>query len=242
MTIEFGLLVVAAYLLGSIPTAYLIARWRRGIDIRQYGSGNVGAANVLAAVSKRWSILVTIFDIGKGALAVWLAQRLGLEAYQQVIVGLITIIGHNWSIFLRFQGGRGVFTSLGVITMLSWKLGLIVMVVSYLFAPFRQLPFGVTLALASLPVFSWFLSQPLGITERLPITLGFIAIFLLGLTKRLIVPKTPLSESVSRSQLLINRLLFDRDIRDRRAWISQTRPEVSSMEQPPEPEGESGEH
>lgn len=242
MTIEFGLLVVAAYLLGSIPTAYLIARWRRGIDIRQYGSGNVGAANVLAAVSKRWSILVTIFDIGKGALAVWLAQRLGLEAYQQVIVGLITIIGHNWSIFLRFQGGRGVFTSLGVITMLSWKLGLIVMVISYLFAPIRQLPFGVTLGLASLPVFSWLLSQPLGITERLPITLGFIAIFLLGLSKRLIVPKTPLSESVSRSQLLINRLLFDRDIRDRKAWISQTRPEVGSMEQPPEPEGESGEH
>lgn len=242
MTIEFGLLIVAAYLLGSVPAAYLVAKWSRGIDIRQYGSGNVGAANVLTTVSKRWSILVTIFDIGKGALTVWLAQRLGLEVYQQVTVGIITIIGHNWSIFLRFQGGRGVFTSLGVITMLSWKLGLIVLVMPSLFAPIRQLPFGVTLGLVSLPVFSWFLSQPLGIAERLPITLGLVVIFLLGLAKRLVVPKTPLSESVSRSQLLINRLLFDRDIRDRKAWIRQTRPEVSSMEQPPEPEAESGEH
>ena len=74
MSVEFILLVIGAYLLGSVPAAYIIARWRRGIDIREYGSGNVGAANVLAAVSKWWSIPVTIFDIGKGVLTVWIAQ------------------------------------------------------------------------------------------------------------------------------------------------------------------------
>lgn len=223
MIIEFILLILGAYLLGSVPAAYLVAKWRRGIDIRQYGSGNVGAANISATVSKRWSIPVTIFDIGKGALAVWIAQRLGLEAYQQVTVGICTIIGHNWPIFLRFRGGRGVFTSLGVITMLSPKLGLIILVMPYLFAPIRQVAFGVTLALFSLPFFSWFLSEPLDIEKRLPITLGFVALALIGLLRRLMAPRTPLSKSVHPVELVFNRLLFDRDIRDRKAWISQSR-------------------
>ncbi|MFC1929191.1 glycerol-3-phosphate acyltransferase, partial [Chloroflexota bacterium] len=144
MIIEFVLLILGAYLLGSVPTAYLIARWRRGIDIRQYGSGNVGAANVLATVSKRWSIPVTIFDIGKGALTVWVAKLLfpDIPAYQ-ITAGIITIIGHSWPIFLRFKGGRGVFTTLGVITMLSPKLGLITLVLAYSLAPLRQLALGV---------------------------------------------------------------------------------------------------
>ena len=219
MIIEFVLLLLAAYLLGSVPAAYLVTKLSRGIDIRQYGSGNVGAANVLAVVSKKWTIPVTIFDIGKGALTVWVAQLLGLGAAQQVIVGIVTVIGHNWPIFLRFRGGRGVFTLLGVITMLSPKLGLTVLVMSYLLAPLRQLALGVFLALVSLPIFSWLLSQPLGIEERLPVTLGFVALSLMGLSRRLVTPRTSLTASVSRRQLFINRLLFDRDIRDREAWI-----------------------
>jgi len=209
-----------------------VAKWRRGIDIRQYGSGNVGAANVLAVVSKRWSIVVTIFDVGKGALTVLVAQQLlGLGVAQQVAVGIATIIGHNWPVFLRFQGGRGIFTSLGVITMFSPKLGLIVLVMSYLLAPFRQVSLGVSLSLVSLPILRWFLSQPLGIEERLPVTLGFVVLALIALSRRLTVPRTALSESVSPLQLFINRLLFDRDIRDRKAWISQTRSEIGLMEQ-----------
>lgn len=233
MAIGFILLALAAYLLGSIPTAYLITRWRRGIDIRQYGSGNVGASNVSAVVSKRWSIPVTVFDIGKGALTVGVARLLGLGAAEQVTVGIIAVIGHNWPVFLRFQGGRGIFTTLGVITMLSWKLGLIVLVVSYALAPLRQLSLGVFLALASLPIFSWFLSQPLDIEARLPITLGLAVLALVGLSKRILAPRTALTESVPPVKLFFNRLFFDRDIRDRKAWISRTPPEISSMEQPP---------
>jgi len=232
MTIGFILLALGAYLLGSVPAAYLVARWRRGIDIRQYGSGNVGAANVLAAVSKRWTIPVSIFDIGKGALTVWIAQLLGLGAAQQVTVGILTVIGHNWPIFLRFKGGRGVFTTLGVITMLSPKMGLIILIMPYTLAPLRQVSLGVFVTLVSLPFFSWFLSQPLDIEARLPVTLGFIVLALIGLSKRLLAPKTALSESVHPAELFINRLLFDRDIRDRKAWISQTRSGLSSTEQP----------
>ncbi len=238
MLIKFIPMIIGAYLLGSMPTAFLVAKWRRGIDIRQHGSGNVGAANVLATVSKRWSIVVTIFDVGKGALVVWVAQRLELGVAQQVTVGITAIIGHNWPIFLRFQGGRGIFTSFGVITMLSPKLGLIALVFSYLFAPFHLLPLGVIIALIAIPILSWVLSQPLGIEEPLPITLGFLVILLIALTRRLAAPRSPISASLSAGELIINRLLFDRDIRDRKTWISQTRSEADSIEQPIEQEGE----
>ncbi len=221
MAIEFILLILGAYLLGSVPAAYLAARWSKGIDIRKHGTGKVGAANVLSAASKWLAIPVAIFDIGKGALTVWVAQLLGLGAAEQITVGVMTVIGHNWPVFLRFQGGRGVFTSLGVITMLSPWLGLIGLVIGYALIPLRQVALGVFLALVSLPFFSWFLSQPLDIEERLPITLGFVALASTGLLKRLVASRTSLSKSVPRGELFINRLLFDRDIRDRRAWISR---------------------
>jgi len=228
MSIEFILLIIGAFLLGSVPAAYLAVKWSRGIDIRKAGTGTVGAANVFRLAPKWVAIPVTIFDIGKGALTVWVAQLLGLGAAEQVIVGAVTVIGHNWPVFLRFQGGRGVFTSLGVITMLSPWLGLIILVMAYALAPLRQVALGVLLALVSLPIFSWFLSQPLGIEERLPVTLGFVALALIGLSKRLVVPRTPLSKSVAPGQLIINRLLFDRDIRDRKAWIRQPPKDSSS--------------
>ncbi len=236
MLIKFIPLIIGAYLLGSMPSAYLVARWRRGIDIRQYGSGNVGASNVLAVVSKRWSIVVTIFDIGKGALMVWIAQLLGLGVAQQATVGLAAVIGHNWPVFLRFQGGRGIFTSLGIIAVLEPWLGLIALVFPYLFAPIRQLSLGVGLALVILPITSWFASQPLGIAEPLPVTISLIVLILIVMVRRLSAPRSPLSASVSTGELIINRILFDRDIRDRKVWISQSRSQVSPTEQPPEQE------
>lgn len=221
MIIEFLLLCIGAYLLGSVPFAFLLAKWFYGIDIRQHGTGKVGAANVLRVASKWLAVPVAIFDIGKGALMVWAAQLLGMEAAVQVTVGLITIVGHNWPVFLRFRGGRGIFTSLGVITMLSPWLGLIILVIPYLFAPIRQVAFGVFLALLSLPFFSWFLSQPLNIDERLPVTLGFVVLSLMAFLKRLATPRTELSQSVPLAELLFNRLLFDRDIRDAKVWTQR---------------------
>ena len=223
MSIEFALLIIASYLLGSVPAAYLLAKWFYGIDIRKQGTGKIGASNVLRLTSIWLAIPVAIFDIGKGALMVWAAQLLGLGAVEQITVGVITIIGHNWPIFLGFKGGRGVFTSLGVITILSPWLGLIIFVTPYLFAPIRQVAFGVFVDLVSLPFLSWFLSQPLGISieDRLPITLGFIAMALIGLLKRLVAPRTELSKSVPPGELIINRLLFDRDIRDAKVWTER---------------------
>ena len=110
--IHFILLIIAAYLMGSVPTAYLAARLSRGIDIRKYGSGNVGATNLLRFTSKRVAIPVIIFDIFKGMAMVWVARLLGLDVTQQVVVGVIAIIGHNWPVFLCFNGGRGMRISL----------------------------------------------------------------------------------------------------------------------------------
>jgi len=221
MTIEFIFLCVGAYLLGSVPFAFLLAKWFYGIDIRQHGTGKIGAANVLRVASKWLAVPVAVFDIGKGALVVWIAQLLGMGAAAQVTAGIIAVVGHNLPIFLRFRGGRGVFTSLGVITMLSPWLGLIILIMPYLFAPIRQVAFGVFLALLSLPFFSWFINQPLGIDERLPVTLGFIVLLLMAYFKRLAVPRTELSKSVPLPELLFNRLLFDRDIRDARVWTQR---------------------
>ena len=223
MAIEFGLLTLGAYLLGSVPAAYLAAKWSQGIDIRQCGDGNVGSTNLMRLTSKRIAIPVVIFDLGKGALMVWIAQLLGLDIPQQVTVGLAAVIGHNWPVFLRFNGGRGIFTTLGIIFILvprPW-LGLIALIIAYGMAPFRQLALGTIIAVASLPIFSWFLPQLFGIEKPLPITLGFVAIFLLVVIRRLTTPRTIFTASVTLRQLFVNRLLFDRDIRDRKVWINQ---------------------
>jgi len=230
VAVEFWLLTIGAYLVGSIPSAYIAAKWSRGIDIRQYGDGNVGSTNLMRLTSKRIAIPVVIFDLGKGALMVWIAQLLGLGITQQAVIGVATIIGHNWPVFLRVNGGRGNFTSLGVISILVPWLGLIVLAIAYGLAPFRQLAVGVLLATIFAPISAWFLSQPLGVPDRLPVTLGFLAIFLIVAIRRLTAPRTIFTASVSQRQLLVNRLLFDRDIRDREAWINQRRPQKGKQE------------
>lgn len=229
MAIKFGLLIVGAYLLGSVPAAYLASKWFRGVDIRQFGTGNVGASNLLKLTSKRIAIPVIIFDLGKGALIVSVAQLLGLDITQQVIVGLVTVIGHNWPVFLRFNGGRGNLTSLGVISILVPWMGLITLAIAYGLAPFHQLAVGVFLATIFAPTATWFLSQSLGVTDRLPLALGFLAIFLIVIIRRLTAPRTLFTASVSRGQLMVNRLLFDRDIRDRESWINQRQSQLEKQ-------------
>ena len=223
MTLEFVMLAIAAYLLGSVPAAYLAARWSRGIDLRQFGTGNVGGSNLIKATSIRIAIPVFIYDFLKGAAPVWLAQAIGLTAYAQLAVGICAVIGHNWPVFLRFQGGRGILTSEAVIFAVSPLLGVITLVTAYAFAPFRQLALGVFIGFVTLPLWSYLAAGWLGIEERWPTTTGFIVLVAIGFIRRLWVPRTPLSLSVHPAHLYLNRLLLDRDIRDRQAWINQRR-------------------
>ena len=214
-------LAIGSYLLGAIPSAYLAVRWTKGIDIRRQGTGNVGAANVLRNASKWLAIPVALFDIGKGAACVWVAQLLDLGAAEQVTVGILAVVGHNWPIYLRFKGGRGVFTTLGMLTALSPKLGLIILVMPYLFAPIKQVAFGVFLGFATMPFLAYFAAEPLDIVERGMVTVGVALVASMGLARRLLVRRSDLSRAVPLPRLIFNRLLFDRDIMDQDAWINR---------------------
>ena len=110
--------VLAAYLLGSIPFALILAR-RWGSDLRAVGSGNLGAANVMRASGVPAGVLVAILDMGKGAVSVWLAARISDGAPLPAAAGLAAIIGHIYPIWLRFRGGKGVATACGVFSILT---------------------------------------------------------------------------------------------------------------------------
>lgn len=220
MVTEFVLLIIGAYLLGSVPTAYLVAKWRRGIDIRRFGSGNVGAANIVAAGSRWSSIIVIVFDLAKGFAPVYVAKEvIGLQQYQQVIVGLLAIAGHNWPVFLRFNGGRGILAALGVVFAFAPWLALVLAVVAFAWLPFGQFAFGTLLALLLLPILSWAVPGLFAVQRSLELTLGFAGVLLIAVIRRLTAPRS--STGVPAGELIVNRLLFDRDIRDRKAWISR---------------------
>jgi acyl phosphate:glycerol-3-phosphate acyltransferase len=110
--------VLAAYLLGSIPFALILAR-RWGSDLRAVGSGNLGATNVMRASGVRAGVLVAILDMTKGAASVWLAARISDGAPLPAAAGLAAIIGHIYPVWLRFRGGKGVATACGVFSLLT---------------------------------------------------------------------------------------------------------------------------
>lgn len=107
-----------AYLLGAIPTAYLVARQVAGIDIRTVGDGNPGARNVWLHLGWRWGVAVAVLDILKGYAAVRWAQALGLAEPQAFWAGVAAVLGHDTSPFLRFRGGQGMATTIGVMLAL----------------------------------------------------------------------------------------------------------------------------
>jgi acyl phosphate:glycerol-3-phosphate acyltransferase len=116
--VEVAVAVAIAYLVGSIPFAFLLSR-RRGVDLRQVGSGNIGASNVLRTSGVRAAILAMVLDGVKGALAVMVAQRLAAGPAVPVAAGLASVIGHIYPIWLRFRGGKGVATAAGVFAVLT---------------------------------------------------------------------------------------------------------------------------
>ena len=119
--------IVLSYVLGSIPLGYVLGRVLRGIDIREYGSGKTGMTNVLRNIGPKAMAAVFIFDVGKGVAAVFLAKGLGDARWVEVAAASAAVGGHNWSMFLRFTGGRGVNTALGGFFVMSpiWAAGAI---------------------------------------------------------------------------------------------------------------------
>ncbi|MFN3995138.1 MAG: glycerol-3-phosphate acyltransferase [bacterium] len=112
------LLIILAYLIGSIPTGYIIGKLKR-VDITKTGSGNIGMANVFRTLGFKYAIIVLIIDTIKGFIPTFLAIKLNLNVLAVLVTGLSAILGHIFTIFLKFKGGKGVATSLGVILAIS---------------------------------------------------------------------------------------------------------------------------
>ena len=122
MTLAIAGLLVFAYVIGSIPVGVLVGRGIFGVDPRTVGSGNIGAANSMRALGPAGAVLVLVGDVVKGVVPTLLAARLLPYGHWAIAgAGLATIVGHNWSLFLRFKGGKGVATGLGVLVVLSWQ-------------------------------------------------------------------------------------------------------------------------
>jgi glycerol-3-phosphate acyltransferase PlsY len=154
--------VAAAYLLGSIPFGYLIARFAGGGDIRRAGSGNIGAANVSRVVGTGAGVLTLLLDAGKGLAAAWLALRLIHGHIGWVaLAGLAAVVGHLFPVWLGFRGGRGVATAAGVFVLISWKAVLgaaVVWLIALLI--WRYASLSSILAAAALPLLMYVLYAP----------------------------------------------------------------------------------
>jgi glycerol-3-phosphate acyltransferase PlsY len=116
--VYWPLLLLGAYLLGAVPFAQILARIN-GVDLRNVGSGNVGAGNLKNSVGLPWAILAGVLDGLKGLIPVWLCLRAGLGPGAAGLVGVAAVIGHNWSIFMRGRSGRGLATAFGLIVALN---------------------------------------------------------------------------------------------------------------------------
>lgn len=158
--------VLAAYLIGSIPTGYIVVKLFTGQDIRTIGSGSTGATNVKRVMGKKWFFTVMLLDAFKGAVPVILAQ---FFATAFVSIGLIpvlcaiaVILGHSKSIFLKFSGGKSVASGIGTILALNWQVGLIIAIVWAIITYIsKYVSLGSIIALSISPVLMYLYEEPI---------------------------------------------------------------------------------
>jgi acyl phosphate:glycerol-3-phosphate acyltransferase len=164
-------LALIAYLLGSVPTGYIIGS-RAGIDVRKAGSGNVGATNVARVVGKRQGIVTLIADTAKGLVPVVIALELGLAPGALGAVGIAAFLGHLYPIFLRFRGGKGVATAFGVFLGLApWAAGILMLIFAAVVLTTRMVSLGSMATAVCAPVVLWLF----GYSPELIVMSGFIA-------------------------------------------------------------------
>jgi acyl phosphate:glycerol-3-phosphate acyltransferase len=139
--------IIAGYVIGSFPTAYIVSRLRKGVDIRQVGTHNLGAMNVFYKIGFAEGLLVLAVDIGKGAAGVALARLIGADLVVQMLAGVAVVIGHGFPVFLKFRGGRGGASCIGILAyLLPWGI------------PFYVCLFGLCLLITRFPTLSYSLA------------------------------------------------------------------------------------
>ena len=237
--IETFLLIIGAYLLGSIPSGYIIGRLAAGIDIREYGSGNVGASNVIAHVGKMTGIAQGLLFDGflKGYAPILIGRYvLEVDLWVQCAAGLVAILGHNWSPFIRFTGGRGVATAMAVTLALNFWIEMFVMgvvsAVGILFIA-RDTGFWTFVSILAFPIIALALAtaaptvpDSLSVANSLvnkppEFILSSLCVSAILLGKRLTANwERPLEEYGLR-RVLVYRLLWDRDVPRKVEWTER---------------------
>ena len=213
-------LSLGAYLLGSFPTAYIWVLFSKGHDIRKSGSGNVGASNVDSTVGRKSAVAVGLFDcLFKGLIPAFLIVLFNVENWLSSIAALLLVVGHNWSIFLGFKGGRGVATSMGVIIGMSlWQEMLILAIGPGLLGRgFINRDSGLWTFI------SLILLVPLTIIfgRDIHFVLFALGISIVLLAKRITANGESIAETGHTINVLLCRLIWDRDISSRNLWVGR---------------------
>lgn len=156
------LILISAYLIGSIPFGYVIVRFKTGRDVRAMGSGNIGATNVLRTTGRLLGVVTLLLDIGKGFLAVWMAGRLsGGSADWMSAAALAVMAGHAFPVFLKFRGGKAVASFVGAFLCLApGPLAAVLVVFVAVVAATRYISLGSIVGAAVLPLAVWLISHP----------------------------------------------------------------------------------
>jgi glycerol-3-phosphate acyltransferase PlsY len=217
MLMDILLSLAFGYLVGSIPAAYVIARFMKGIDIRTVGSGNVGGSNVAVQVGLLPSLVTLLFDMLKGALAIAILRGAGASGATQMAAGIASIAGHNWPLWLGFVGGRGIATTGGVLFMFgpleTIIAGLLLGVGTLVF---RQGAIATVLVFAAWPVLAVWFGRPAEVVA------GSLVIWLIIVLRRL-QGSPGVTHSVPGEHIYWNRFWLDRDIGDEETWVRQTK-------------------
>ncbi|MBQ0105303.1 MAG: glycerol-3-phosphate 1-O-acyltransferase PlsY [Armatimonadetes bacterium] len=179
---------IGAYLIGSVPFGLIAGKMVKGVDVRDYGSGNIGATNVMRVLGPVWGSIVFVLDVLKGFIPTFfvalLLKKYGLDkefaGWITVFIGIMTVLGHSFSCFLKFKGGKGVATSLGVIVGLDWRVAIIGYVIYLIvLAIWRYVSLGSVIATLSVPVmFICFRYFDAPLSYKILSGILFVAIFL----------------------------------------------------------------
>jgi glycerol-3-phosphate acyltransferase PlsY len=212
---DYLIAIVIGYLVGSIPTAYILARFMKGTDIRTVGSGNVGSSNMWQSVSKLGYVATLGFDMLKGALVILFLRSNSYAPAVQMVAGLAAIIGHSWPVWLRFIGGRGIATTGGVLFMFGPGETMLTGILIALGSARKQGPQTVLLSFLLWPVWAMLWSH-----VTLEVVVGSSVVWLLIVARRL-QGSRGLRVTATSENVYWNRVWLDRDIQAAAEWVKQ---------------------
>jgi glycerol-3-phosphate acyltransferase PlsY len=156
MALNIVIGITAGYLLGAIPFAYITGRLIKGVDIRQVGGGNMGALNTMREIGLVPGLIVLVVDMAKGAAAVLIAAGLDVSLIWVFAAGAAAVIGHNWPVFLKFRGGKGAATAIGVfLALMPAEMGISLAIIGVVVIITSNVRLGLTVGLTLLPFITW---------------------------------------------------------------------------------------